>query len=138
SAADAIRATLETDTFETALALDAVLVADERTAAGATVHRPVDPRVLVVIGAVLDLRDIDPALPLYDRMIAMQERIEALPVTRRAELVTALVADRVRVPWRPDRGSQCLAFERASEVDVLLLAGSAGGGKSEAAIGIGL
>jgi hypothetical protein len=129
----------DTDTFDQALALDGVLNAYERRAAGALIHLPVDARVLTTIARLFDFRrtPIAAQTPI-ERIAALAALIEGLGTVEREELASALLQDRRAVRWRPDRGTQTLAFELAAEVDVLMLAGGAGSAKTEAAIGIAL
>ena len=125
---------LETaDSFTLATRVDGIALAAERRSAGTLVHAPVDPRVLLVLGSVLDLRDV-PCEPLFGRILEIEQRIDALLSHDRDLLVRALAADIRHAPWRAMRGAQALAYERINEADMVLLAGGAGSGKSEAAL----
>jgi hypothetical protein len=125
------------DSFEQAMALDAVLNAYERRAAGALVYRPVDARVLTTIAKLFDFRRTPiVAQTPTERAHALAALIERLGPAQREELASALQADRRAVVWRPDRGTQSQAYELATAVDVLMLAGGAGSGKTELEMGI--
>lgn len=123
------------DSFELALRVDACMLAYQRRAH--RVHAPVDPLLVARIVRILRGHVLSPD-DVYARIVAIQHVIDRLATKERDELIQMLAADRQRVPWRPDRGSQCLGFEKCAEVDEILLAGSAGSGKSEAAIGYAL
>lgn len=121
------------------MALDGVLNAYERRAGGALVHPPVDARVLTTIAKLFDFRRTPIAAQApVERVSALTVLIEHLAPHEREELASALQQDRRAIPWRPMRGTQSLAFELAAVVDELLLAGGAGSGKTELAIGIAL
>lgn len=127
------------DTFELAMQLDGVLNAYERRAAGCLVHAPVDARVLASIAELFDFRRTPIDAPLLaERIASLQTLIERLAPKQRDELTQALVHDRRSIPWRPMRGAQSLGFERAAEVDVLMLAGGGASGKTDVGIAIAL
>ena len=124
------------DHFEAAMALDSILLAYERRAAGALVHPPVDARTLTAIAEVFDFRlaAVPASLAAYERTCALAELIAGLTPVQLERLTSALQSDRKAAPWRPMRGTQCQAFELAAEVDELLLAGGAGSGKTDVAL----
>lgn len=127
------------DPFELAMAVATIRNAYERRTAGQLVHRPVDARVLTVIAALFDFRLTPIAAPTLAEEIAnLEALVGALTPEQWQRLAQAVAQDRLSVRWRPMPGAQSLGFERAAEVDELLLAGGAGSAKTELAIGIGM
>lgn len=121
------------DAFEQAVKALSIAYAARRGAP----HVPVAPDVAEAVGLILPrlLDDLD-RLPLYEACRHVERRILDRSPALRRELAEALALDTVR--WRPVPGRQAHAFELASKVDVLMLAGGAGSGKTEVALGIGL
>jgi hypothetical protein len=123
------------DTFEQAMAVDAILNAYERRAAVVLVHPAADAKHLTVIAELFgySLARIC-AATLVDRIAQIQKLIEHLNTAQHAELVKVLAEDKRSNPWRAMRGSQSLSFERIADTDVVLLGGGAASGKTEVSI----
>lgn len=127
------------DTFELAMAVDAILNAYERRSLGYLVHPPADAKHLTVIAELFgySLARIR-AATLVDCIAQIQKLIERLNTAQRAELVKVLAEDKRSNPWRAMRGSQSLGYEAAVDTDVLALFGGAASGKTDTSISIAL
>lgn len=66
----------------------------------------------------------------------IEELLPRLPKSEREELERMVREDLQKHPWRPMPGPQTMAYE--SKADVVGLGGSAGGGKSDMAVGLAL